>query len=137
MQLSPFGQLFALPLVEQDRCADEAGIVIGVQVQVFEVILEDVVRPVSNGRAFLAVERFSNPYSSDYLVIITKNFANLHFFLLKANPFGTEHLPFLREGIAIFFEDFLSMLLFGKIIILFGGEAICTNPSCYFILFLE
>lgn len=99
MQSFPFGLLLALPLVEQDRCAYKTRIVISQQIEVFEVVLEDVVRLVSNGWAFLAVECLSDPYSSDYLVIITKYFANLPFLLLKTDPLGTEHLPLLRKNI--------------------------------------
>ena len=102
MQFILLGLLLAFSLVEQDRCAHEAGIIVGMQIQMFEIVFEYMVRPVPYGWALLAVKGFSDPYSSDYLVIITKNFANLPFFLLKTDPLGTEHLPFLREGIASF-----------------------------------
>lgn len=87
--------------MEQDRCAYKTRVVAGVQIEMFEVVFEDVVRPVSNCWTFLAVECLYDPYSPNYLVIITKNFANLPFFLLKTNPLGTEHLPLLRENLKI------------------------------------
>lgn len=99
----------------------------------FEVIFEDVVRLVPLGWAFLAVEGLYKPYLSDYLVIITKNFANLPFLLMQADPLRTEHLSFYREGNALFLEVELPVLTFRKIIILFRVLAICIVPLCHFI----
>lgn len=70
------------------------------QIEVFEVVLEDVIRPISNNRAFLVAECLSDPNNPYYFVIITKYVANLPFLCLETNLFGTEHLSFHREDLA-------------------------------------